>query len=93
MIDWQPIETAPKDGTWILGINNRGNCAVIIWKENVPDGFGRFESGWIHPFTTGELSGFWNGDCGSVPVAWAALPDGQECRDIVTKFKNLRRAA
>ena len=71
---WRPIESAPKDGTWILGVNNRGNCAVIIWAKNVADDFGNRHDGWIHPFTTGELSSFWNGGCGSVATHWIPLP-------------------
>lgn len=94
-MDWQPIETAPKNGTWVLGINNRGNCAVIIWSDRAAvrdrriDGQWtyRYVSGWIHPFTTGELSEFWNGACGSIPVAWAALPKGEAARTIVETFK------
>ena len=31
---WRDIATAPKDGTWILGMNNAGRCAVIIWSTN-----------------------------------------------------------
>jgi hypothetical protein len=74
MSEWQPIETAPKDGTWILGVNNRGNCAVIIWKDDAMDHAYRRGSGWIHPFTEGYLSDFWNGACGSVATHWMALP-------------------
>jgi len=94
-MNWQPIETAPKDGTWILGINNRGNCAVIIWSDRalvvdryLPDGQKQYKSypGWIHPFSLGELSEFWNGACGSIPVAWAALPRGEDARVIVERF-------
>lgn len=76
MSDWRPIETAPRDGTWILGLNNRLNCAVIIWSEQalrislkrdpIP--------GWIHPYGNGELSDFWNGACGSVATHWMPLP-------------------
>lgn len=61
---WRPIETAPKDGTWILGINNRGNQAVIIWGL----------TGWFHPFSDGRPSSFWNGGCGSVATHWMPLP-------------------
>lgn len=90
MIDWQPIESAPTDGTWILGINNRGNCAVIIWVEQAVWIEGApLRAGWIHPFTTGELSIFWNGGCGSVPVAWARIPRGEDARKIVEKFTKL----
>ncbi len=71
---WKPIETAPKDGTWILGINNRGNCAVIIWAKEALDGRGGLANGWIHPFSDMTLSGFWNGDCGSVATHWQPLP-------------------
>ncbi len=79
MMEWQPIETAPKDGTWILAINNRRNQAVIIWRDDAfdegdPDRT-RGEGGWIHPFTTGYRSTFWNGGCGSVPTHWMPLPE------------------
>lgn len=42
---WQPISTAPKDGTWILGhycgrnwsvknsIEGKHNCVVIYWED------------------------------------------------------------
>lgn len=87
MIDWQPIKTAPKDGTWILGINNRGNCAVIIWSESASAGEGRgFYPGWIHPFSDMSLSTFWNGGCGSVPIAWASIPRGPEAMALVRRF-------
>lgn len=75
MVEWQPIETAPKDGTWILGINNRGNQSVIIWSIKAPHWSGEgFADGWIHPFSSGRLSSFWNGECGSVPTHWRTLP-------------------
>jgi len=74
MTDWQPIDTAPKDGTWILGINNRGNQSVIIWKNEALDWFDISRSGWIHPFSDGRLSTFWNGGCGSVATHWMPLP-------------------
>jgi hypothetical protein len=74
---WKPIETAPKDGTWILGVNNRGNCAVIIWSASALSdraGSSEMRPGWIHPFSDGRLSTFWNGGCGSVPTHWMPLP-------------------
>lgn len=87
-MDWQPIETAPRDGTWVLGLNNRGNCAVIIWSKSASAGTGRgFYAGWIHPFSGGELSTFWNGANGSLPIAWAALPKGDELEALLDRFK------
>ena len=75
MAEWQPIETAPKDGTWILGINNRGNQAVIIWQDLALGWSGKMRPGWIHPFSDGRLSSFWNGGCGSVATHWMPLPE------------------
>jgi len=72
--NWQPIETAPKDGTWILGMNSAKNCAVIIWSKNPPKPFGKLTSGWVHPYTEGYLSEFWNGSCGSTATHWMPLP-------------------
>jgi len=71
--EWQPIDTAPRDGTWILGCNNRGQQAVIIWKEYAFDHTGLSKSGWIHPFTHGELSPFFN-SAFSNATHWQPLP-------------------
>ena len=35
-MDWQPIETAPKDGTQCLGFvpsyyQGKGGCALVLW--------------------------------------------------------------
>lgn len=46
-----------------------------------------YVSGWIHPFSLGYLSEFWNGACGSVPVAWAELPRGEEAMKLVKAFE------
>jgi len=69
---WRPASTAPKDGSWILGMNNRGNPAVVIWSETATDR-GRIIPGWIHPFSTGERSDFWNGGCGSELEFWKPI--------------------
>lgn len=84
-MDWQSMETAPRDGTWILAINNRGNCAVIIWSDSANES-GTIRPGWIHPFSTGELSVFWNGYNGSHAVAWCRLPHGEEAKRLVERF-------
>lgn len=73
MGEWQPIETAPKDGSWILGLNNRGNPAVIIWVEKAHYHDGVMRPGWIHPFSDGRASTFWNGANGSVPEYWMPI--------------------
>lgn len=67
MHGWYPAETAPKDGTQVLGINNRGNFAVIFWNASAK------YPGWAHPFTNLEPSSFWNGACGSVLTHWQPL--------------------
>lgn len=80
-MEWQKIETAPQDGTWILGVNNRGNQAVIIWSNDAPHWSeessqkGLHRGGWIHPFTDGVQSTFWNGGFGSIPTHWMPLPE------------------
>lgn len=72
---WQTIESAPKDGTWILGVNNRKNQAIIIWSERAHWPGPRIGPGWIHPFSDGSASMFWNGGCGSIPTHWMPLPE------------------
>lgn len=70
MTAWRPINEAPKDGTWVLGCNSAGNQAVIIWSQRGLD-MGTVKPGWIHPFTDGRLSPFWQG---WRAVWWRPLP-------------------
>ena len=62
MSEWQPIETAPKDGTPIIGLLEYPNDNVYInvkWIEEDKDG----EAGWWSE---------WNGKYD--PVYWIPLP-------------------
>lgn len=34
MFEWQPIATAPKDGTWILATATNTTPAVVRWEED-----------------------------------------------------------
>lgn len=34
MSAWQPIDTAPKDGTWVLAYSPNGNWRRISWGKN-----------------------------------------------------------
>jgi hypothetical protein len=54
MSGWQPIETAPKDGTWIIGYTGSGNDLYIVmrwWDGYSPadedDLSGEEEGAWI----------------------------------------------
>jgi hypothetical protein len=65
-MDWQPIETAPDDGTRFLGYwpdrwGNSGDSAVTTWRANDGDG-------WESPYESaedGEMEG---------PTHWMPLP-------------------
>ncbi len=60
MIEWQPIETAPKDGTDFIGLKDDGTCHVIYFDEEneawVMMGFpgGTFLSWVPHPHPLNE---------------------------------------
>lgn len=82
-MDWRDMSTAPRDGTWVLAMNNRGNCAVIIWREDAPNWRGKRSPAWVHPFTSLEASDFWNGGCGSYPVLWCPLPTREEKEKLI----------
>lgn len=57
--DWQPIETAPKDGKWLLGFY-RGKCIIYRWSQRQFDKCG---NGW--DFTANGLHS---------PTHWMPLP-------------------
>jgi hypothetical protein len=63
MNEWQPIETAPRDGTHVLGYED-GEMTVIHWSD--------------HPPTSSYKGGYWNNiycnDGEWWPTHWMPLP-------------------
>lgn len=66
---WQPIETAPKDGTRILLVDERGGVFIGHWSDEAT--FGRFETkpGW-QIFDCEDDFYSWR----RVPTHWRPLP-------------------
>lgn len=69
---WQPIETAPKDGTLILGwdtkvMRGKGAACVMLWARN--------ETTQKH-----EWMNFWNAYRVDGPTHWQPLPQPPERR-------------
>ena len=70
MSDWQPIETAPKDGSWVL--LGGGQHDANTWYGPGPEApavVGRWDKGWF--FAN------WDGDYRSeylIPTHWMPLP-------------------
>lgn len=65
-LEWQPIETAPKDGTEILVTRHPMSMQVVVsWRE-----------GMIGDFSTGWKGCRWRSDAGRViePTHWMLLP-------------------
>lgn len=69
--DWQPIETAPKDGTWIQAIiPGHGADNIIAWLNGLLDTDGDDCGGWS--FVTEQEPP----DCWSDGVCWEHNADG-----------------
>lgn len=71
---WQPIETAPKDGTPILvGFENSGSIYIVRWWVNPEpmtwDGLANEEYGWLLAETT---------KVAFMPTHWMPLPTPPE---------------
>lgn len=62
---WQPIESAPRDGTNILLLNVKGNIASGLWQ-----GTGIHQGWWLRGGNCPDT--FFNGHHG--PTNWMALP-------------------
>lgn len=60
--DWQPIETAPKDGSSIMIVNSKGRIVIVWWvQDHYLNG-----SGWME----GQLDELWI----HTPSLWMPLP-------------------
>lgn len=63
---WQPIATAPKDGTNVLLVNRRGNMATGLWMESLSG------TGWYLRGSSRGPDAFFNDHHG--PTHWMPLP-------------------
>jgi hypothetical protein len=69
MTTWQPIETAPRDGTEVLLADARGGIWIAGWRD---------EQHFSHGKLVREATGFtWHPDYCSrsgAPIFWAPIP-------------------
>jgi len=62
-MDWVEGEPPKNAGNeQFLVMNNRQNCAVVIWRD-----------GWVPMFSDGAPNAFLNGGCGSVITHWRRI--------------------
>ena len=86
---WQPIETAPKDGTWILLAGDSGYTTTPFRVSVCQWSFDTYHSFWRDHSGDGFL------DDGDEPTHWMPLPPvpptpktlSEELSDILSKFK------
>lgn len=72
MSEWQPIETAPKDGTKILVWTHHDEVEVSEWYESKGETYEPVEgTEYFRPVTKVYHSG-WNGN---TPTHWMPLPE------------------
>lgn len=75
-MEWQPIETAPKNGTKVLIVNDDGAMAVAHYIEqwNERSEFVRKAKDGDVFRTVREEIGYWDTDTAYCPTHWMPLP-------------------
>ena len=70
-MEWQPIETAPKDGTEILVW--AGSCVVVSWRRLNGIGYPREAWRLVHGAYSSGDEGDWSNEV-EHPTHWMPLP-------------------
>jgi hypothetical protein len=73
MKNWQPIETAPKDGTKILILDRDGDIEISEWYQSFHDEYVQLDNGFYRKETKIWSQG-WNGN-GHRATHWMPLPE------------------
>jgi len=76
-MEWQPIETAPKDGTKVLIVNSDGAIDVagyvVQWDEH-SELVRKARDGDVYR-TVREDTGYWDTETAYWPTHWMPLPE------------------
>lgn len=78
MSDWQPIETAPRDGTTVLLWWRREELDVAYWACGVWREFGDGSRGWMGESFHASAPETWTRLLGERPTHWMPLPTPPE---------------
>jgi hypothetical protein len=73
MMKWQPIESAPKDGTEILGWDKEGKYASVSFKVT------RYYCNWENKYR--DSKSWWKGNVTCTPTHWMPLPKPPETKE------------
>jgi hypothetical protein len=74
MTGWQPIETAPKDGTKILVWTHHDQVEVSEWYETKGDSYEAVEGSDLFRLIIGKV--YYEGWNSNTPTHWMPIPDG-----------------
>jgi hypothetical protein len=69
-MNWKPIETAPKDGTEILGWCSDIGARVLVWDDGCQDSPSSARRGWLLAGTLAHQGHYYE------PTLWADSPNG-----------------
>ncbi len=69
---WQPIETAPKDGTRILIFDDHGVQFIAKWSDEAEHGYDMRAPGWQIHYCHEDL---WYSAATNTASHWMPLPD------------------
>ena len=82
MSEWQPIETAPRDGTWILATRKGEEFFKCRWMTayTLAEEYGGSACDYIQAcWDDGDIQTCWDdGDNEATPTHWMPLPDPPE---------------
>ena len=76
-MDWEPIETAPKDGTRVLIVDGDGNIDLCGYQESFytrQEFVRKAKDGDVYKTIT-EEDGYWESEITFSPTHWMPLPN------------------
>jgi len=74
-MEWQPIDTAPKDGVRVLLVDAYGDIDIAAYEEEIEERFVLTDPSKKSYEKVREIVGYWNTENVFNPTHWMPLPD------------------